>query len=43
MHYAVTRRTSPKGVDDRLVIVKDPAVLTFTEDELRVRRLIVWD
>jgi dihydropteroate synthase len=35
MHYAVTRRTSPKGVDDRLVTVKDPAVLTYSEDELR--------
>ena len=27
MHYAVTARTIPKGVDDRLVTVKDPAVL----------------
>ena len=27
MHYAVTQRTIPKGVDDRLVTVKDPAVL----------------
>ena len=35
MHYAVTRRTIPKGVDDRLVTVKDPVVLTYTEDELR--------
>jgi len=35
MHYAVTMRTSPKGVDDRLVTVKDPAMLTFTEGELR--------
>jgi len=35
MHYAVTRHTMPKGVDDRLVTVKDPAVLSFTEDELR--------
>ena len=35
MHYAVTQHTIPKGVDDRLVTVKDPAVLTFTEDELR--------
>ena len=30
MHYAVTQRTIPKGVDDRLVTVKDPAVLTYT-------------
>jgi dihydropteroate synthase-like protein len=35
MHYAVTRHTIPKGVDDRLVTVKDPEVLTYTEDELR--------
>ncbi len=35
MHYAVTQRTIPKGVDDRLVTLKDPAVLTFTEEELR--------
>src|SRR5580693_5419806 len=35
MHYAITRRTIPKDVDDRLVTVKDPAVLTFTQDELR--------
>ena len=35
MHYAVTQQTIPKGVDDRLVTVKDPAVLTFTEEELR--------
>jgi dihydropteroate synthase len=35
MHYAITERLAPKGVDDRLVTVKDPVVLTFTEDELR--------
>ncbi len=27
MHYAVTQRTIPKGIDDRLVTVKDPAML----------------
>jgi len=43
MHYAVTRRTSPKGVDDRLVTVKDPAVLTFTEDELRALQAGITD
>jgi hypothetical protein len=32
MHYAVTERTAPKGVDDRLVTVKDPVVLNYTED-----------
>lgn len=35
MHYAVTHRTSPKGLDNRLVTIKDPVVFTFTEDELR--------
>ena len=35
MHYAVTERTIPKGVDDRLVTAKDPTVLTYTEGELR--------
>jgi len=35
MHYAVTHRAVPKKVDDRLVTVKDPAVLTFSEAELR--------
>jgi dihydropteroate synthase-like protein len=43
MHYAVTQRTSPKGVDDRLVTVKDPAVLTFTEDELRALQADITD
>jgi dihydropteroate synthase len=35
MHYAVTQRTIPKGVDDRLVTVKDPEVLAYSEKELR--------
>jgi dihydropteroate synthase len=35
MHYAVAQKTIPKGVDDRLVTVKDPAVLTYTDEELR--------
>jgi dihydropteroate synthase-like protein len=35
MHYAVTRSSTPKGLDDRLLTVKDPVVLTFSEDELR--------
>jgi dihydropteroate synthase-like protein len=35
MHYAVTRHTIPKGIDDRLVTVKDAAVLTFSQRELR--------
>ena len=35
MHYAITGRTLPKHVDDRLVTVKDAAILTYSEDELR--------
>ena len=43
MRYAVTERTIPKDVDDRLVTVKDPAVLTFTEDELRALQAEITD
>ena len=43
MHYAVTERSTPKGVDDRLVTVKDPAVLTYTEDELRALQARITD
>lgn len=43
MHHAVTRKTLPKGVDDRLVTVKDPAVLAFTEEELRALQRQVTD
>jgi dihydropteroate synthase len=43
MHYAVTRHTIPKGVDDRLLTVKDPAVLTFTEEELRALQAQITD
>ena len=35
MYHAVTQQTLPKGVDDRLVTVKDPQVLAYTEAELR--------
>jgi dihydropteroate synthase len=43
MHHAVTQRTLPKGVDDRLVTVKDPAVLAFTEAELRALQAEITD
>jgi dihydropteroate synthase len=43
MHYAVTQHTIPKGVDDRLVTVKDPEVLTFTEEELRALQAELTD
>lgn len=35
MHYAVSQQTLPKHVDDRLVTVKDPAILAYSEAELR--------
>jgi dihydropteroate synthase-like protein len=43
MHYAVTGGTPPKGVDDRLVTVKDPAVLSFSEEELRALQVRITD
>ena len=43
MHYAVTHHTIPKGVDDRLVTVKDPAMLTYTEEELRALQASITD
>jgi dihydropteroate synthase len=43
MHYAVTQRTIPKGVDDRLVTIKDPTVLTFTQGELRALQASLTD
>lgn len=35
MHYAVSQKTPPKHVDDRLLTVKDPRPLAYTEAELR--------
>lgn len=35
MYHAVTQKTLPKQVDDRLVTVKDPRVLAYSEAELR--------
>ena len=43
MHYAVRERRLPKGVDDRLVTVKDPAVLAYSEAELRELHAAVRD
>ncbi len=43
MHYAYTQHTAPKGVDDRLVTVKDPAVLTFAENDLRALQAEITD
>jgi hypothetical protein len=43
MHYAVTHRAIPKGIDDRLVTVKDPVVLTFSDAELRALQAQITD
>jgi dihydropteroate synthase-like protein len=43
MHHAVTHRTIPKGIDDRLVTVKDPVVLTYSQDELHALQAQITD
>jgi dihydropteroate synthase len=43
MRYAVRQRTAPKHVDDRLVTIKDPEVLTYSETELRALQARLTD
>jgi len=43
MYYAVTKHTVPKGVDERLVTVKDPVVLGYSEEELRALQAEITD
>lgn len=43
MHYAVGGRKLPKGIDDRLVTVKDPEILAYTEVELRALQARLTD
>ena len=43
MHHAVSHRTIPKGIDDRLLTVKDPVVLEYDEAELRSLHAAVKD
>ncbi|HEX2250447.1 MAG TPA: DUF6513 domain-containing protein [Gemmatimonadales bacterium] len=43
MHYAVSNRTVPKAVDDRLLTIKDPQILEFDETELRRLHAAVRD
>ncbi len=43
MRYAVVQRQLPKHVDDRLVTVKDPAILEYTEAELRQLQASITD
>jgi dihydropteroate synthase-like protein len=43
MHHAVVHQTIPKGLDDRLLTVKDPVVLEYSEEELRSLHAAVKD
>jgi dihydropteroate synthase len=43
MHYAVSQRRVPKGIDDRLVTIKDPRILAYSEAELRELQRAVTD
>jgi dihydropteroate synthase len=43
MYHAVTERTLPKHLDDRLVTIKDPTLLSYTEQELRELQSKVTD
>jgi dihydropteroate synthase-like protein len=43
MHYAVSAQVVPKGVDDRLLTVKDPTILEYSETELRQLQAAVRD
>jgi dihydropteroate synthase-like protein len=43
MHHAVSHRTIPKGLDDRLLTVKDPVILEYSEEELRSLHAAVRD
>lgn len=43
MHHAVRHRIPPKGLDDRLLTVKDPRILAYDEAELRELQAAVSD
>jgi dihydropteroate synthase len=43
MRHAVAGQTLPKNIDDRLVTVKDPAVLTYSQDDLRALQAQLTD
>jgi dihydropteroate synthase len=43
MYRAVTQKTLPKGVDDRLLTLRDPKILAYREDELRALHATVTD
>jgi dihydropteroate synthase-like protein len=43
MYHAVTEKTIPKGVDDRLVTVRDTKILEYPEAELRALQAAITD
>lgn len=43
MHHAVTKKVPPKRVDQRLVTIKDPKILEYSEAELRELQLQIRD
>lgn len=43
MHHAVTHKVVPKRLDDRLVTLKDPEILAYTDEELRALQSRVTD
>jgi dihydropteroate synthase-like protein len=43
MHFAVTRKSLPKHIDDRLVTVKDPQILAYSEADLRALQASITD
>jgi dihydropteroate synthase-like protein len=43
IHYAVSNHQLPKHIDDRLVTLKDPAILAYTESELRSLQASITD
>jgi dihydropteroate synthase len=43
MRYSVAQRQLPKHVDDRLVTVKDPKILAYTERQLRALQASITD
>jgi len=42
-YYAITNTALPKGIDDRLVTVKDPKILEYSEAELRALQQRITD
>ena len=43
MHYAITTHALPKHLDDRLVTIKDPTILEYSETELRALQQRITD